>query len=283
MGLHLLWCFLLFLWHQQLLQGPLHLQNLKNFVAMPSVHNVRHVRLVYRWRKSAEPGSSIHLIHYPSIPDHLTDVLRSSQRHAAELTLWSGKLVSQMSPRRNSAEGTLTHSTALRSLITSHLILITATPLSGTLKSGMVRWVPRSAAGTESGRRSLSARRTHQSLIMITATPLSGTLKSGMVRWAQESAAGTESGRRSPSARRNHQSLILITATPLPGTLKSGMVRWAPRSAAGTVTGSVSLSAMVVTRMIKLFCFCDYIPLAQAQVQWKKKAHVNFVRCKITM
>merc|ERR1712118_509426 len=35
-------------------------------------------------------------------------------------------------------------------------------------------------------------------------------------------------------------------------------------------------------RMIKLFCFCDYIPLAQAQVQWKKKAHVNFVRCKIT-
>merc|ERR1712118_211843 len=38
---------------------------------------------------------------------------------------------------------------ALRSLITSHLILITATPLSGTLKSGMVRWVPRSAAGTE--------------------------------------------------------------------------------------------------------------------------------------
>merc|ERR1711977_121270 len=167
---------------------------------MPSVHNVRHVRLVYRWRKSAEPGSSIHLIHYPSIPDHLRDVLRSSQRHAAEpgssihlihypsipdrlrdvlrssqrhaaeLTLWSAKLVSQMSPRKNSAEGTLTHMSALRSLITSHLILITATPLSGTLKSGMVRWVPRSAAGTESGRRSLSARRTHQSLILITAT-----------------------------------------------------------------------------------------------------------------
>merc|ERR1711977_626568 len=117
----------------------------QNFVAMPSVHNVRHVRLVYRWRKSAEPGSSIHLIHYPSIPDHLRDVLRSSQRHAAELTLWSAKLVSQMSPRKNSAKGTLTHMSALRSLITSHLILITATPLSGTLKSGMVRWVPRSA------------------------------------------------------------------------------------------------------------------------------------------
>merc|ERR1712118_158524 len=114
-------------------------------------------------------------------------------------------------------------------------------------------------------------------------SPLSGTLKSGMVRWAQESAAGTESGRRSPSARRTHQSLILISATPLSGTLKSGMVRWAQESAAGTVTGSASLSAMVVTRMIKLFCFCDYIPLAQAQVQWKKKAHVNFVRCKITM
>merc|ERR1739848_695576 len=79
-----------------------------------------------------------------------------------------------------------THMSALRSLITSHLILITATPLSGTLKSGMVRWVPRSAAGTESGRRGPSARRTHQSLILITATPLSGTLKSGMVRWAQE-------------------------------------------------------------------------------------------------
>merc|ERR1711904_504268 len=47
---------------------------------MPSVHNVRHVRLVYRWRKSAEPGSSIHLIHYPSIPDHLTDALRTSQK-----------------------------------------------------------------------------------------------------------------------------------------------------------------------------------------------------------
>merc|ERR1712025_380513 len=120
-------------------------------------------------------------------------------------------------------------------------------------------------------------------LILITATPLSGTLKSGMVRWVQESAAGTESGRRSPSARRTHQSLILITATPLSGTLKSGMVGWAQESAAGTESGRISLSAMVVTRMIKLFCFCDYIPLAQAQVQWKKKAHVNFVRCKITM
>merc|ERR1739848_217653 len=81
---------------------------------MPSVHNVRHVRLVYRWRKSAEPGLSIHLIHCPSIPDHLTDVLRSSQRHAAELTLWSAKLVSQMSQRKNSAEGSLTHMSALR-------------------------------------------------------------------------------------------------------------------------------------------------------------------------
>merc|ERR1711959_557320 len=72
---------------------------------------------------SAEPGSSIHLIHYPSIPDHFRDVLRSSQRHAAELTLWSAKLVTPVSPRRNSAEGTLTHMSALRSLITSHLIL----------------------------------------------------------------------------------------------------------------------------------------------------------------
>merc|ERR1711977_91574 len=225
MGLHLLWCFLLFLWHQQLLQGPLHFQNLKNFVAMPSVHNVRHVRLVYRWRKSAEPGPSIHLIHCPSIPDHFRDVLRSSQSHAAELTLWSAKLVSQMSQRKSSAEGSLTHMSALRR---NHLILITATP--------------------KFGRR-----------------------KSCMVRWAQESAAGTVTGRRSPSARRNH--LIVITATPLSGTLKSGMVRWAPRSAAGTVTGSASLSAMVVSRMIKLFCFCDYIPLAQAQVQWKKKVH----------
>merc|ERR1712118_554276 len=98
--------------------------------------------------------------------------------------------------------------------------------------------------------------------LLITATPLSGTLKSGMVRWVPRSAAGTESGRRSPSARRTHQSLILITAPPLSGTLKSGMVRWAPRSAAGTESGRISLSAMVVTRMIKLFCFCDYIPLA---------------------
>merc|ERR1711881_707680 len=56
-------------WLQQLLQGPLNFQtNLKNFVAMPSVRNVRHVRLVYRWRKSAEPGSSIHLIHSHSSP-----------------------------------------------------------------------------------------------------------------------------------------------------------------------------------------------------------------------
>merc|ERR1712057_49220 len=191
------------LWLQQLLQGTLHFQNLKNFVAMPSVHNVRHVRLVYRWRKSAEPGSSIHLIHCPSIPDHFRDVLRSSQSHAAELTLWNVKLVSQMSPRKNSAEGTLTHMSALRSLITSHLILITATPLSGTLKSGMVRWVPRSAAGTESGR--------------------------------------------------------------------------------------ISLSAMVVTRMIKLFCFCDYIPLAQAPPPFHffhlitTRSRSKCTLCKITM
>merc|ERR1712057_157765 len=171
-------CFLFLLWLQQLLQGPLNFQtNLKNFVAMPSVRNVRHVRLVYRWRKSAEPGWSIHLIHCPSIPDHLTDALRS-QRNAAELSLWSAKLVPPVSPRRNSADGSLTHLSALRSLITNHLILITATPQSGTPKSCMVRWVPRSAAGTE--------------------------------------------------------------------------------------RGSASLSAMVVTRMIKLFCFCDYIPLAQA-------------------
>merc|ERR1711977_420648 len=86
----------------------------QNFVAMPSVHNVRHVRLVDRWRKSAEPGSSIHLIHCPSIPDHLTDVLRTSKSLAAELTLWSAKLVSQMSPRKSSAEGSLTHMSALR-------------------------------------------------------------------------------------------------------------------------------------------------------------------------
>merc|ERR1711977_136976 len=241
MGLHLLCCFLLFLWHQQLLQGPLHLQNLKNFVAMPSVHNVRHVRLVYRWRKSAEPGLSIHLIHYPSIPDHLRDAPRS-QRNAAEPTLWSAKLVTQMSPRRNSAEGTLTHMSALRSL-PSHLILITATPLPGTLKSGMVRWVQESAAGTESGRISPSARRTHQSPILIIATPRIWRRKSCMVRWVQGTAAGTESGRRSPSARRTHQSPILITATPKFGRRKSCMVRWVPTSAAGTVTGSTSLSA----------------------------------------
>merc|ERR1712118_628268 len=67
---------------------------------------------------------------------------KKQPKHAAELTLWSAKLVSPVSPRRNSAKGTLTHMSALRSLITSHLILITATPLSGTLKSGMVRWVP---------------------------------------------------------------------------------------------------------------------------------------------
>merc|ERR1711977_445633 len=273
MGLHLLLCFLLFLWLQQLLQGPLHLQNLKNFVAMPSVHNVRHVRLVYRWRKSAEPGSSIHLIHYPSIPDHLTDALRTSQSHAAELTLWSAKLVSQMSQRKNSAEGSLTHMSALRRSNAAELTLWSAKLVS--------QMSPRksSAEGSLTHMSALRSRPNH--LILITATPKFGRRKSCMVRWAQESAAGTVTGRRSPSARRNH--LIVIIATPLSGTPKSGMVRWAPRSAAGTVTGSVSLSAMVVTRMIKLFCFCDYIPLAQAQVQWKKKVHVNFVRCKITM
>merc|ERR1711959_783675 len=193
-------CFLFLLWLQQLLQGPLNFQtNLKNFVAMPSVRNVRHVRLVYRWRKSAEPGWSIHLIHCPSIPDHLTDALRS-QRNAAELSLWSAKLVTPVSPRRNSADGSLTHLSALRSLITNHLILITATPQSGTPKSRMVRWVQGSAAGTESGRRSPSARRTHQLLILITATPQSGTPKSCMVRWVPRSAAGTESGSASLSA-----------------------------------------------------------------------------------
>merc|ERR1712159_395767 len=36
--------------------------------------------------------------------------------NAAELSLWSAKLVTPVSPRRNSAEGTLTHLSALRSL-----------------------------------------------------------------------------------------------------------------------------------------------------------------------
>merc|ERR1712072_188040 len=67
-----------------------------------------------------------------------------------------------------------------------------------------------------------------------------------------------ESGSASLSARRTHQSLILIAATPPSGTPKSCMVRWVPRSAAGMESGSASLSAVVVTRMIKLFCFCDY-------------------------
>merc|ERR1711869_74308 len=88
--------------------------------------------------------------------DHLTDALRTSQSLAAELTLWSAKLVTPVSLRTNSAEEILTHMSALRSL-PSHLILITATPQSGTPKSCMVRWVPRSAAGTESGIASLSA------------------------------------------------------------------------------------------------------------------------------
>merc|ERR1711977_264612 len=75
---------------------------------------------------------------------------------AEELTLWSAKLVTPVSLRTNSAEEILTHMSALRSL-PSHLILITATPQSGTPKSCMARWVPRSAAGTETGRASLSA------------------------------------------------------------------------------------------------------------------------------
>ena len=83
--------------------------------------------------------------------------IRIHQSHAAELSLWSAKLVPPVSPRRNSADGSLSHLSALRSLITNHLILITATPQSGTPKSCMVRWVPRSAAGRETGSASLSA------------------------------------------------------------------------------------------------------------------------------
>merc|ERR1712188_158190 len=210
-------CILFLLWLQQLLHC-----RLKSYLPAFSRHNlVTLYGLMENWCTSLS-------------------AIRIHQSHSAELSLWSAKLVPPVSPRRNSADGSLTHLSALRSLITNHLILMTATPQSGTPKSCMVRWV-------------------------------------------QGSAAGTESGRRSPSARRTHQLLILITATPQSGTPKSCMVRWVPRSAAGTESGSASLSAMVVTRMIKLFCFCDYIPLAQAQVQWKKKAHVNFVRCKITM
>merc|ERR1711904_133872 len=55
---------------------------------------------------------------------HMSALRRSN---AAELTLWSAKLVSQMSPRKSSAEGSLTHMSALRSP-PNHLILITATP-----------------------------------------------------------------------------------------------------------------------------------------------------------
>merc|ERR1712118_645544 len=64
--------------------------------------------------------------------------------------------------------------------------------------------------------------------------------------------------------------------------------RWVPTSAAGTVTGSASLSAMVVTRMIELFCFCDYLPLAQAPpfhffhlITTKSRSKCTL--CKITM
>merc|ERR1711959_222094 len=167
-----------------------------------------------------------------------------------------------------------------------YLILITATPQSWVRRSSMVSKLPHFAAGTDSGYTRIHARaQKRKYLILITATILEARRRSCMARLVPLArlAAGTESGRRSPSARRTHQSLILTTATPQSGTPKSCMVRWVPRSAAGTVTGRTSLSAMVVTRMIKLFCFCDYIPLAQAQGQWKKKAHVNFVRCKITM
>merc|ERR1711881_231266 len=150
-------------WLQQLLQGPLNFQtNLKNFVAMPSVRNVRHVRLVYRWRKSAEPGSSIHLIHSPSIPDHLADALRS-QRNAAELSLWSAKLVTPVSPRRNSAEGTLTHLSALRRSNAAELSLWSAklvTPVSPRRNS---------AEGTLTHLSALRSLPNH--LILITATP----------------------------------------------------------------------------------------------------------------
>jgi len=154
---------LLLLWLQQLLQGPLHLQNLKNFVAMPSVHNVRHVRLVYRWRKSAEPGSSIHLIHYPSIPDHLTDVLRSSQSLAAELTLWNAKLVSPVSPRRNSAKGTLTHMSVLRRSNAAELTLWSAKLVSQMSQR------KNSAEGSLTYMSALRSLPNH--LILITATP----------------------------------------------------------------------------------------------------------------
>ena len=154
---------MLFLWLQQLLQGPLHLQNLKNFVAMPSVHNVRHVRLVYRWRKSAEPGLSIHLIHYPSIPDHLTDVLRTSQSLAAELTLWSAKLVSQMSQRKNSAEGSLTHMSALRRSNAAELTLWSAKLVS--------QMSPRKSSAEGSLTHMSALRSPPNHLILITATP----------------------------------------------------------------------------------------------------------------
>merc|ERR1711977_183907 len=133
------------------------LTNSLQFVATPTMQSVSHASTVYRWRKSAEFTRKT----WPWIPtfNHLRDALRS-QSLAAELTLWSAKLVTPVSLRTNSAEGILTHMSALGSL-PSHLILITATPRSGTPKSCMARWVPRSAAGTETGRRSSSARKTH--------------------------------------------------------------------------------------------------------------------------
>merc|ERR1712132_32467 len=178
---------------------------------MPSVHDVRHVRLVYRWRKSAGPGSSIHQIPSPPYPDHFLDV-RTSQSNAAELSLWNVKLVTPVYPRRNSAEGTLTIKSALRRSNAAELSLWSAKLVTPTY--------PR-----------------------------------------RNSAEGTLTIKSALRSLPNH--LILITATPQFGTPKSCMVRWVPRSAAGRETGSASLSAMVVTRMIKLFCFCDFIPLAQ--------------------
>merc|ERR1712100_827441 len=73
----------------------------------------------------------------------------------------------------------------------------------------------------------------------------------------RNSAEGTLTHMSALRSLPNH--LILITATPRFGTRKWCMARWVQGSAAGRETGSASLSAMVVTRMIKLFCFCDYI------------------------
>merc|ERR1711959_869704 len=198
-------CFLFLLWLQQLLQGPLNFQtNLKNFVAMPSVRNVRHVRLVYRWRKSAEPGWSIHLIHSPSIPDHLADALRS-QRNAAELSLWSAKLVMLVSPRRNSAEGTLTHLSALGRSNAAELSLWSAklvTPVSPMRNSAEGTLTHLSAL-----RRSNAAELSLWSAKLV--TPVSPR---------RNSAEGTLTHMSALRSLPNH--LILITATPRFGTRK---------------------------------------------------------------